>query len=133
MKIVICSSMSFAKQILEIKQKLESLNHIVEIPKNTEKYVNGTIKIENKLEKMKLDAIKKYFEKIKTTDAVLIINLDKNNIKNYLGGNSLIEMAFAHVLNKKIFLLNDIPNMNYSDEIEAMKPTIINGNLELIK
>ncbi len=42
-------------------------------------------------------------------------------------------MAFAHVLGKKIFLLNSIPKMSYSDEIEAMKPIIINNNLEIIK
>ena len=56
----------------------------------------------------------------------------KNNIKNYVWGNSLIEIAFAHVLWKKIFLLNSIPEMNYSDEIEAMNPFILNGNLDLI-
>lgn len=42
-------------------------------------------------------------------------------------------MAFAHVLNKKVFLFNPIPQMNYSDEIEAMKPIIFNSDLSKIK
>lgn len=42
-------------------------------------------------------------------------------------------MAFAHVLNKKIFLLNPIPQINYSDEIEAMNPIILNHDLSKIK
>jgi len=29
-------------------------------------------------------------------------------------------------------LLNPIPKMNYSDEIEAMKPIILNGDLNLV-
>ena len=77
--------------------------------------------------------IDNYFEEIKKTDAILVINKDKNNIKNYIGGNSLIEIAFAHVLNKKVFLLNPVPQMDYSDEIEAMKPVILNGDLSKIR
>ena len=42
-------------------------------------------------------------------------------------------MGFAHVLNKKIFILNDIPEMIYIDEIKAMQPIILNGNLAKIK
>jgi predicted RNA-binding protein with PUA domain len=42
-------------------------------------------------------------------------------------------MAFAYVLDKKIFLLNPIPKISYSDEIYAMKPIILNGDLTKIK
>jgi len=133
MKITICGSMAFAKEMLEIKQKLEKQNHVVIVPANTEKYANGIIDVENKWEKIEFDVICAYFEDIKKTDAILVINKDKNNIKNYIGGNSLIEIAFAHVLNKKVFLLNPVPQMDYSDEIEAMKPVILNGDLSKIR
>ena len=132
MKIAICGSMKFGKSMLQFKQELEINGHQVIVPENTESYANGTIDVENKWEKIQLDVIKSYFEKIKEQDAIFVINKDKNNIKNYVGGNSLIEIAFAHVLEKKIFLLNPIPKMNYSDEIEAMKPIVLNGNLNLI-
>jgi predicted RNA-binding protein with PUA domain len=65
-------------------------------------------------------------------DAILILNLEKNNIKGYIGGNTFLEMGFAHVLNKKIFLLNEIPEMGYKDEIVAMKPVILEGDLNRI-
>lgn len=132
MKVAICGSMSFAKEMLEIKIKLEEKNHIVVVPTNVDQYVSGTINIENKLEKIELDLIRAYFRAIKKTDAILVINKDKNGIENYVGGNSLIEIAFAHVLNKKIFLLNPVPRIGYSDEIEAMKPIVINGDLDKI-
>ena len=132
MKIAICGSMSVAKKMLDIKKELEDKRHIVVTPKNIEKYADGSIDVENKWEKIELDVIKAYFEEIKNSDAILIINEDKNDIKNYVGGNGLIEMAFAHVLNKKIFLLNPVPKMNYSDEIEAMTQVILNGDLSLI-
>jgi predicted RNA-binding protein with PUA domain len=133
MKIVICGSMAFAREMLDIKQKLESQGHIVIVPADTEKYATGAIDVESKWEKIEHDVIRSYFKEIKKADAILVINKDKNNIKNYVGGNSLIEMAFAYILNKKIFLLNPVPKMNYSDEIEAMKPIVLNGDLSKIK
>ena len=133
MKIAICGSMSFGKEMVSVKEKLEKMGHIVILPENTHAYANGTIKIENKLEKMKLDVIRKYFHEIKEVDAILVLNYTKNGIENYVGGNSLIEMAFAHVLNKKIFLLNPIPKMNYSDEIESFFPVVLNGKIEGFK
>lgn len=133
MNITICGSVSFAKEMLEIKEKLETRGDIIVVPANIENYASGTMDIENKWEKMELDVIRAYYEKIKNSDAILVLNYDKNNISNYVGGNSLIEIAFAHVLNKKIFLYNQIPKMSYSDEIEAMKPIIINRDLDKIK
>lgn len=132
MKIAICGSMSFAKDMLEIKKELEKQKHSVITPAGTDKYVDGTRNAETKWEKLELDVFRAYFEEIKGSDAVIILNKDKNGISNYIGGNSLIEMAFAHVLKKKIFLLNPVPRMSYSDEIEAMKPIILRGDLTKI-
>jgi hypothetical protein len=67
-------------------------------------------------------------------DAILVLNFDKDGIKNYVGGNTLMEIGFAHVLNQKIFLLYPVPEMPYCrTEIEAVKPTIINGDLTKIR
>ena len=44
-----------------------------------------------------------------------------------------MEIGFAHVHGKKIFLLNDIPDVSYKDEIEAMYGVILRGDLSLIK
>lgn len=130
MRIAICSSMSFAKEVLETKRELELLGHQVSIPANCEVYAKGRISVEDKWDKIQNDVIKNYFKKIKKSDAILVLNLTKNQITNYVGGNSLIEMAFAHVLGKKIYLFNNIPDMNYADEIAAMKPTILGRKLQ---
>ena len=124
--------MSCAREMIEFKKKLEELGHLVKIPEDAEKHLNGKITDQDKWEKLEFNVFKSYFQEIKEGDAVLIINKDKNNISNYIGGNSLIEMAFAHVLDKKIFLLNTIPLMSYTNEIEAMNPIILNGDLNKI-
>jgi hypothetical protein len=64
----------------------------------------------------------------------LVLNFDKNGIKNYIGANTFLEIWFAHVHHKKIFLLNDFPDQPYiHDEIHAMEPIVINNDLTLIK
>ena len=66
-------------------------------------------------------------------DAILVCNFDKNGIRNYIGGNTLMEIGFAHVNNKKVFLLNPIPEeVSYVDEIKAMTDLVINGDLTKI-
>jgi hypothetical protein len=132
MKIAICGSMQFGKEMIKIKQELERFGHTVVLPKDIEQYMTGEKSVEGKWEKQEGDLFKNYWNEIKNSDAVLIVNITKNGIENYIGGNALIEMAYAHVLDKKIYLLNSIPEMNYKDEIEAMRPIILNKNLSKI-
>ncbi len=37
------------------------------------------------------------------------MNFDKYGVKNYISGNTLMEMGVAHVLNQKIYLYNSTP------------------------
>lgn len=144
MKIVICASVDFTYKIKEIKDELEQLGHQTHIPYMTKKILASEVSMEDFLkEKEKYgdtvfretaseDLIKRYYNKIKNSDAILIVNVDKKGIKNYIGGNSFLEIGFAYVLDKKIFLLNPIPDMLYKDEIIATKPIVINGDLSKI-
>lgn len=79
------------------------------------------------------DAIKVHFEKIKNSDGILVLNFEKKGVKNYIGGAVLMEIGLAHFLGKKIFLLNPIPEVNYRDEIMAMTPVVLDGDLRKIR
>lgn len=136
MKIAICASMTFSKEMLNIGKLLESRGHKIHLPKFTEHYATLDSRdkmhaesIENKITH---DLIRFYYKIISDNDAVLAINLTKKGIENYIGGNTFLELAFAYVQNKKLYLLNPIPNIDFADEIIAMKPIVLNGNLELI-
>lgn len=137
MRIVICGSMSASKQMVEIGKFLKEKGHKVLLPKNADKYASGELKLEDSHEstkhKIEYDLIREYYLTIKNADAVLVANCDKGNIKNYIGGNSFLEAGFAHAMNKKLYFLNDIPSVAYSDELNALRPVILNGNLSLIK
>lgn len=84
-------------------------------------------------QKMNQDAIREFWCLMQGGDAVLVANYEKNGITGYIGGNTFLEIGFAHVLNQRIYLLNPIPEIPYyKSEIEAMRPVIINDDLEKI-
>jgi len=74
-----------------------------------------------------------HYKNICESDAVLIVNGEKHGVANYIGGNVLMEMGQAYVNRKKIFFLNGMPSgLSYLDEIEAMDPVCLFGDLSRI-
>ena len=71
--------------------------------------------------------------KVKENDAVLVLNYDKEEQQNYIGGATFLEIYKAYENGKKIFLLNPIPNNLFRDELIAIDPIIIYGNLSIVE
>ena len=136
MKIGIIGSMQYTEKMLEARDALKALGHHAYVTDLHEAFIGKTdeeketIKIH---QKNTMDAIREFWNAMQGGDAVLVLNLDKHGIKNYIGGITLMEIGFAHVLNQKIFLYNPIPDIQfYKSEIEAVQPVIINGDLAKI-
>ena len=133
MKIIVCGSISAADEILSVKQKLEEAGHIVEVPegvKNAQLRQRTDVTMEEKAQdKIEHNLIRGYFEKMKEYDAVLVVNPDKRGVRGYIGPNTLIEMAFGHVLNKNLYVLYTLPDLPYSSEILATQPLVLSGDL----
>lgn len=141
MKITICGSVKFANKFVEAYQELEKLGHqpmmhkvMFDIANGSTKEIVKDIFSNHANAKRKYGFIKWWHDCIKNSDAILVLNYNKNGIKNYIGGNILIEMGFAHANDKKVFLLNPIPEkVPYVDEIKAMVDIVLNGDLSKIK
>lgn len=137
MKIAIAGSMQHTEKMIDVAKKLEEMGHMVFLSGFAKYYVGKTAgqieKLKNYHKKNK-DAIREFWKKMQKADVLLVLNLDKDGVKNYIGGNTLMEIGFAHILKQKIFLYNPIPKIKfYKIEIEATKPTIINRDLKRIK
>ena len=139
MKIVICGSSTFKEKMLEYRDKLLLLGHEPIVHPDYELFVKGEKQEiwsqisggEHYEAKKSQGYIKWYYNAIVDSEAILVLNFDKREIKNYIGGNTLMEIGFAHVNNKKIFLLNEIPEgISYVDEIKAMVDVVLNGDLD---
>ncbi len=128
MHIVLCGSMSAAQALLDISDRLQAMGHVTVLPENIHAHAEA-FSIESTKEKNDLDVFKKYFAEIKQSDAILVVNESKGERKDYIGPNTFIEMAFAHVLDKPIYVLHDIPDSDFRDEINAMHPIALHSSL----
>lgn len=146
MKITLCGSIAFQDEVLSIKEKLEKLGHEIRLWPTKLKNGEGQLicakeyykirKIATENEKWvwdrKAEAVMEHFDKVAWADAILVANYDKNNIKGYIGGNTLMEIGLAFFLKKKIYLLNEIPELPYKEEILGVKPILLGGDLTKI-
>ena len=150
MKITICGSIGFYKEMEHARDQLIALGHEVKIPelaKEVPQEYGGGKKVyfsqhieENggieafpsgdKIWDLKENAIRDHYEKIDWADAILVINPEKRGIAGYVGGNTLIEIGVAFYFKKEIFILNQVSSaLSYKQEILGMKPVILDGNL----
>lgn len=136
MKIALCYSMQFADQAKAVQEWFAERGHVAMPSSHNEHYVglNDDQKEALKLDrKYNHDAIRKHYEVIAKSDVILVLNYEKYGIPGYIGGNVFLEMGFAYILHKPIWLLNDIPAMPfYETELRALQPIVLGGNLEKI-
>lgn len=92
MKILIITNKVFYDRVKGIANKLENLGHEISYP-NCIKNSNAEQEAidNNNFIEFKQDMYKQSAEKIKEIDAVLVLNYDKNNQPNYIGGATFIE------------------------------------------
>ena len=141
--VVICSSASFYRQVIEVRDELKKLGLKVSIPLTAGKMErSGDWRVETyktwfadaDTYKRKTFLTKHHFNKIVEGDSVLVLNYEKNGKPGYIGGAVLAEMAVGLHFNKPIYILHPIQeDVSYKEEILAMLPTILNGDLSQIE
>lgn len=95
--ITVCGSLRFQKEMMEISEKMELQGNCMLCPiyptKIKEDYTDGEIAMLDKMHR----------EKIKMSDAVLVVNVD-----HYIGNSTKNEIEFAESLNKEIIYYMDL-------------------------
>lgn len=132
--------MTFVKDMLKVKRQLEKLGHYAQIPHGTEPHLKDKTFVDNLEGNLKYcvenNIMKRCFNQVAESDALLVLNHDKNGIKGYIGASMLMEMGVAYHLNKKIFLFKSVPHykdVRWAHEIAIMRPFVIGGDLSKIK
>ena len=141
--ITLCSSASFFRDVLGVEKELKTLGFEVKIPytavkmRKTGDYRVTTYKTwfnDPKKYNRKTWLTKNHFAKVKTGDAVLVVNKSKNGIDGYIGGATFGEMVIAFDYKKPIYLLNPISTkLPFFEEVMAMQPIFLNGDITKIK
>lgn len=140
MKIMICGSMTFAKEMMDIKRKLETRGHIVSVPPDIESHIENPLLTDdldsNYRHALQTNIMRECFDLVAQSDVILVLNYRKNGINGYVGTSSLMEIGLAYYFRKKTFLLNRIPKakeVRWAHELEIIQPIILNGDLNKIK
>jgi hypothetical protein len=144
MKVVICGSILFVEKIMEVEAGLRKRGHDVVVPYSIIKHgVKNSDDVREIRERKGFNTgekpyfTKRHFDEVKNGDAILVVNVEKNGIPDYIGGATFAEIMMAFHYGKKIFFLNPTPKHEklalISDELEAVQPVILNGNLDLVK
>jgi len=141
--ITICSSASFYSKVVDIQNQLTKLGYKVKIPKTADKMrQSGNFDVENyklwlkdkNAYKIKTKLMDEHFKKVIASDGILVVNLEKKNIKGYIGGNVLMEMVIAYHYKKPIYLWNPVDHSSpFEEEIIGLKSIYINQDLSKIK
>ncbi len=132
--------MKYVGEMLNLEKELVGLGHRSVLPIGFEQNVqfpDFTNDLDADLQYcLENNIMKRNFDQLSKQDAILVVNKEKHGIQGYLGTAVLMELAIAHFLGKKIFLLHAIPHYNehrWAHEVSIMQPIIINGNLSLIR
>jgi nucleoside 2-deoxyribosyltransferase len=129
--ITLCGSTKFYSEMEDVKIKLSDMGYSVLSPEVNET-IDYSLMSDTECTEFKKKFIDLHIEKIKRGDLVLILNFDKATYKNYIGPNTFLEMGFAYIMNKPIFLLNAIPVQDTTIEIKGLTPIVLNGELNHI-
>lgn len=146
MKIVICGSLVFIKEMRDARDRLLELGHEVRLPPDTvPDGKGGEIAVEERyaLSKnsgvddtevwdMREMAMRNHFDKVEWCDAVLVVNEEKKGIVGYIGVNTLLEVGVGFYLNKPIYLVHQIPEISYQEEILGMKPIVVDRLKDIV-
>lgn len=139
--ITICASTSFFKKVLQIAKILKQIGYQVKVPltasvmerKNDFEVSHYKSWFKDGKYKRKTYLTKKHFEKVEESDAILVVNFDKDKIKGYIGGSTLMEMAIAFYLKKPIYILNHSSSkLSFYEEIMALNPIFLDGDLKKV-
>lgn len=131
MTITICGSLKFHEKMLEVQKELEDIGHTIYMPVKAPGVdywaQDNSLRVKAK---KGMELINEHFVKIEKSEAILVVNMTKGDITNYVGANTFLELGFAHYLGRKIYFYNPIPDQPYIiDELLTIDPVIINGNL----
>jgi hypothetical protein len=141
--IVLCSSAAFYEHVGKLADELTVMGWKAIIPQTARKmkasgnYDVDAVKTWYKDPShfnRKTALMRDHFNEVAGSDAILVVNDEKQGVPGYIGPNALMEMGIAFHLNKPIYVLNPVAEGNpVYEEVMGMGSTILNGALNNIK
>jgi hypothetical protein len=126
--VVICGSMKNIDRMTKIGAALKSAGLDVITPVPDKPAGTWSVEMSNT---MKREAARRHMGYIRNgaTAAILVVNVDRHGVRNYVGPNSFAEISVAFADDRRVFLLKGMPK-NYEDELAAWGVECLHGDLD---
>lgn len=130
-QIVICGSMSFYPEMVELQRQLREYGVSSVVP-DIDNYIREELTLKQ-YQALKSKVCRNHLDRVqhRSTFAVLAVNLDKHGIPSYLGPNTFAEVAVAFSKRKRIYLYQEMPEM-YEDELTAWGAICLRSSLKTL-
>lgn len=125
-----CGSMQFEREMNAAADELNKLGYDTEVPNSVEGHAYGEGQDLDEIAELKQGFMKEHFAKIDESEGIVVVNYPKRGINGYIGGNTLMEMAYAFSQGLDIYTMYDMPeDMPYSSELNAFLPIVLDGDV----
>jgi hypothetical protein len=125
--VVICGSMKSLALMSRIAQFLRSSGLDAVVPTPDEPSADCSAE---RFNLMKREAAWRHMSHIRQeqTAAVLVVNVDRPNVPDYIGPNSFAEIGVAFAACRRVFLLQNMPD-SYTEELTAWGVTCLDRDV----
>lgn len=133
MKILITGSKSMAHYVGDIQRILSASGHTIFLTSSQmDPWAEGMHRGTKEHAAWKAKILKHNQSIVERVDCLLVLNFNKDDIENYIGGTTFLDMYLAFQSGKPIYLMRDIPEGILKDEIISFNPVILHEDLSKI-
>ncbi len=128
-KVVLCGSMTFYGDMLRVRDRLSEARIASWLPDAEDERMMALRQDEYERFKRRVSLAHLRRVRHRSAFAVVVLNLDKQGVQDYIGPSTFAEIAMATAFGKRVYLLGDYPRV-YADELIAWGSTALNGQLD---
>jgi hypothetical protein len=127
-RLVLCGSMTFFGYMRRIRDELSEFDIEVALP-DAEDDVDHYD--ERQFEMFRRQVVQRHIGRVRSqrTIGILVTNFDKHGIADYIGPSTFAEIATAAATNKRIFVLQDFPDV-FRDTLSIWDAVPLRGSYE---
>jgi hypothetical protein len=129
--VALCGSMAHKDKWLKIIDELRAKGLSVSTPDLSEA-IDWSALSDDEVQQKKGYFVRRHFANIATAKNVLVCNYEKHGTRDYIGTNTLLEMGVAFAYGVPTYILNEIPEQNGREEILALQPHVLHGDLSVL-
>lgn len=128
-RIVLCGSMTFFADMVRIQEHFDRLRIPTSLPDVEDERVVAMSADEYERFKRRVSLAHLRRVRRRLTIGILVLNLDKRGVPDYIGPSTFAEIAMATAFSKRVYLLGRYPEL-YADELAAWGVVALDGRLD---